>query len=91
MTGKSIEIIQKLKNGAKLVLIESFINPSSNFSFSKKITRGTWYKTYTLDDGSKIHHKTIKNVLKNIQLKQIEKSRTIAGYRCVFEPLFNNC
>lgn len=73
---KKEDIIEKMRQGAKLYQMVSFMH--AGMSFSSKVTRKN-YTTYHFEDGTRIHHMTGNSLMKSGLVEKGSSERTLGG------------
>ena len=75
---KKDDIIEKMKNGIKLFQLKSFVSPSGSLNLKGKISRKDFI-SYSMSDGTKVHHKTGESILKSGLVEKGASERTLGG------------
>lgn len=75
---KKDEVINKMRQGAKLYQMVSFIKSSGPMSLNKPVSRKN-YTTYYFEDGTTIHHMTGNSLMKSGLVEKASSERTLGG------------
>lgn len=75
---KKDDIIEKMKTGIKLFQLKSFVSPSGSLNLKGKVSRKDFI-SYSMDDGTKVHHKTGDSILKSGLVEKGTSERTLGG------------
>jgi hypothetical protein len=75
---KKEDIIEKIRQGAKLYQMVSFIKPSGPLNLNKPVSRKN-YTTYFFEDGTRVHHMTGNSLMKSGLVEKASSERTLGG------------